>query len=67
MMTVRVNGRDQDLTDGATVLSLLETAGLQPGRVAVELNGRVVPRTGFHRVHLSEGDVLEVVHFVGGG
>lgn len=67
MMVIRVNGREQELLDGATVLSLLETAGLQPGRVAVELNGLVVSRAGFHRALLKEGDILEVVHFVGGG
>lgn len=66
-MTIRLNGRDQEAPEGSTVLSLLETAGLQPGRVAVELNGSVVPKTGFHRALLREGDVMEVVHFVGGG
>jgi len=64
---IRLNGRDQEAPDGATILALLETAGLQPGRVAVELNGRVVQRAGFHRVLLRAGDVVEVVHFVGGG
>jgi thiamine biosynthesis protein ThiS len=40
---------------------------LTPARVAVELNGRVVARAEFDRVMIREGDVLEVVHFVGGG
>ena len=66
-MTIRLNGRDQEAADGATVLALLETVGLQPGRVAVELNGRVLPRSEFHRAHLHASDVVEVVHFVGGG
>lgn len=66
-MMIRLNGRDQEAPEGATVLSLLEKTGLQAGRVAVELNGRVLPRSGFHRALLREGDVVEVVHFVGGG
>ena len=66
-MKIVLNGRDQEAPEGATVLALLETVGLQPGRVAIELNGRVVPRAEFHRAHLGSGDVVEVVHFVGGG
>ena len=66
-MMILLNGRDQEAPEGSTVLSLLELSGLQPGRVAVELNGRVVSRTGFHRAYLREGDVVEIVHFVGGG
>jgi thiamine biosynthesis protein ThiS len=66
-MTIRLNGRDQQAAEGSTILSLLETAGLQPGRVAVELNGSVIPKTGYDRALLREGDVMEVVHFVGGG
>lgn len=66
-MTIRLNGRDHDAIDGSTVMALVETIGLQPGRVAVELNGRVVPRPDYPRTVLRQGDVVEVVHFVGGG
>ncbi len=66
-MTVLLNGAGQDLPEGATVLALLETVGLAPGRVAVEVNGRVVRREEFPRVGLRDQDRVEVVHFVGGG
>ncbi len=66
-MTVLLNGAEQDLPEGATVLALLETVGLAPGRVAVEVNGRVVRREEFPRVGLRDQDRVEVVHFVGGG
>jgi len=64
---IRLNGGETTLPDGATVVALLESNRLQPARVAVELNGRVLPRTEYHRVVLAEGDVVEVVQFVGGG
>jgi thiamine biosynthesis protein ThiS len=64
---IRLNGRDQDAVGGSTVMALIETMGLQPGRVAVELNGRVVARPDYQRAVLREGDTVEVVHFVGGG
>ncbi len=66
-MIVRLNGAVVTLPDGATVVALLESSGWQPVRVAVELNGRVLPRTEYHRVVLAEGDAVEVVQFVGGG
>ncbi len=66
-MTIQVNGESRAAPPGATVLALLETLGLAPGRVAVELNGRVMRRDEFTRVALRDGDRVEVVQFVGGG
>jgi len=64
---VRLNGGVATVPDGATVAALLESGRLPPARVAVELNGRVLPRTEYPRVVLADGDVVEVVQFVGGG
>jgi sulfur carrier protein len=66
-MTIVLNGKGYEAPDGATVLALLETVGLQPGRVAVEINGGVVRRDDFSRVTLRDNDRVEVVHFVSGG
>jgi thiamine biosynthesis protein ThiS len=66
-MRIRVNDGEHEAAQGATVRGLLETMSLPPARVAVELNGRVVARMDFDRIMIREGDVLEVVHFVGGG
>ncbi len=66
-MRILLNGKEHGAPEGATVLALLETIGLAPGQVAVELNGRVVRRDDFSRVVLADGDRVEVVQFVGGG
>jgi sulfur carrier protein len=66
-MTIVLNGTEREAPQGATVLALLETIGFAPGRVAVEVNGRVVRRDDFSRRNLSEHDRVEVVQFVGGG
>jgi len=66
-MRIRVNGSDREVVQGATVAALLDHLGLAPARLAVERNGRVVPKPDYPAVALEEGDVLEVVHFVGGG
>jgi len=62
-----VNGDPFAIDDGATVLALVEKLELTGGPVAVERNGEVVPRARHAETVLSDGDVVEIVHFVGGG
>ncbi len=52
---------------GQVLKDCLAENGYDPARVAVERNGEIVPRATFDGVVLREGDVLEVVQFVGGG
>ena len=65
-MTVKVNGQDRDVTDGTTVLALIEQHNLTPQKVAVELNRRLI-RTEKYDTVLKGGDEVEIVTFVGGG
>ena len=66
-MEIRLNGENRRLDAPATVLQLLEAEGLGERRVAVEVNGEIVPRSR-HAVHrLAAGDVVEIVHALGGG
>ena len=66
-MRVELNGEPKELAEGATLLSLIEQLSLAPERVAVELNRDVVRRADWPATRLSDGDRVEVVHFVGGG
>jgi len=66
-MNVTVNGERQTVPDGVTVRGLVELLALTEGPVAVERNGDVVPRAEHASTRLGEGDVVEIVHFVGGG
>ena len=66
-MDILLNGETRTLAPGATIADLLEAEGLAGRRVAVEVNGEIVPR-GVHATHaLAEGDRVEVVHALGGG
>ena len=66
-MTIVLNGVRREAPAGVSVLALLETIGLAPGRVAVEINGRIARREDFARERLRDDDRVEVVEFVGGG
>lgn len=67
MMTVTLNGTPHRCGTGTSVADLLR-AIVPPGqRVAVELNGEVLPRAEHARRRLAEGDALEVVQAIGGG
>ncbi len=66
-MDVVLNGDARSVPDGVTVRALLDHLGLTEGPVAVEINRAIVPRAE-HATHaVVAGDVIEVVHLVGGG
>ena len=67
MMTVTVNDEPRELAAGATVADLVATLGLGPRRIAVEVNRAIVTRATYAETVLSDGDTIEIIHFVGGG
>jgi sulfur carrier protein len=66
-MQLVINGHPKDVPDGLSVRALIEHLGLGTGPVAVELNRAIVPRAEHASREVKAGDVLEIVHFVGGG
>lgn len=66
-MDIILNGSRAEIEHGSTIASLLAAQGLGERRVAVEVNGEIVPR-GRHAEHaLAAGDQVEIVHALGGG
>ena len=63
---VKINGKDQDVS-GKTVLEYLEMTKYDPRRIAVELNEEIIPKASYGETVLKDGDIVEVVSFVGGG
>ena len=64
---VVVNGAVRTVAAGASALDLVVALGLERRPVAVEVNGRVVPRQDLAACMLLAGDRLEIVTLVGGG
>lgn len=66
-MRVTLNGEARDLSEGLTVNDLVDALGLGKRRVAVEVNRDILPRDDYATYALQEGDVVEIVQFIGGG
>jgi sulfur carrier protein len=62
-----INGEASTTSDGQTVLGLLEQLQLDPARVAVELDRRIVKQPSWAQTVLQPGSQVEIVQFVGGG
>jgi thiamine biosynthesis protein ThiS len=66
-ISITVNGDARETVDGRSIAELLGDLGLNPHLVVVEHNRVIVERKTLNDVKLHAGDVLELVHFVGGG
>lgn len=63
---VKVNGEMIDAA-GKNIAALLDEMNCMSGRVAVELNEEIVPKSTYDEIILKDGDSIEIVRFVGGG
>lgn len=66
-MKIKLNGRLLEVSRSLNVASLLLEAGYDFSRVAVMLNGDIIPRPEFEKQVVNDSDSIEVVSFVGGG
>lgn len=66
-MEITINGEKKTLPQEQNLAELLVHFGLPSERVAVELNREVVRKKDWQTIKVSDGDKLEVIHFVGGG
>ena len=66
-LAITVNGEQRRLPGPATLADLLRHLDLDPRSIVVELNRQIVRRPLLNETPLSEGDIVELVHFVGGG
>jgi thiamine biosynthesis protein ThiS len=66
-MLIQINGEPRETSPGTTVAALLSQLGLNPGRVAIERNLHILPKTKWEQTQIAPGDRFEIVQFVGGG
>ena len=63
---VKINGTELDIA-GQSITEYIASTSYEQKRIAVEKNGEIVPKAKYAEIILQDGDVLEVVCFVGGG
>ena len=66
-MTIVCNGKEREDKEGLSIEALILELELNPDTVVVECNGAIVLREDYAEQSLSEGSVLELIRFVGGG
>jgi sulfur carrier protein len=67
MLTLQINGEQKQFPPDINVAGLIAAMQLSGKRIAIELNGEIVPKSSHVTTHLHDGDKLEVVVAVGGG
>jgi len=66
-MKITCNGETKDINPGATLVTLIKNLDLNPDTVVAECDGRIVRRNEYDTLILTDGNVIELIRFVGGG
>ena len=66
MAKIQLNGKKISLKNRTSIKQLLLKYKLLNKRVAIELNGKIIPSTKYN-IYLKDKDIMEIVHFIGGG
>ncbi|HEU5398633.1 MAG TPA: sulfur carrier protein ThiS [Gammaproteobacteria bacterium] len=66
-MQLLINGKSTDLPADLTARQLVERLDLAGKRIALEVNGEILPRSSYAEHLLHDGDKVEIVHAIGGG
>ena len=66
-MKLTINGENVTLEKPTTVSEYLADNGYVPARIAVEINEEILPKAQYETRNLCEGDLVEIVTFMGGG
>ena len=62
-----INGKKISLEHSYTLEQYLNEKKYQQNRIAVEINGNIIPKSKYHTTILKQNDIIEIVSFVGGG
>ncbi len=67
MAKIQINGRKKAVKQNISVLELLKKYKLNKNKVAIELNGKILPQNKYNSKKLKNQDKIEIVQFIGGG
>ncbi len=64
---IRVNGKIKTIIDKLTLYKLINELKIPITKVAIELNNEIINKKEIKKIKLKNNDVIEIVHFIGGG
>ena len=67
MAKIQLNGKMIKINPKSSLFDLLKKYKLNNKKIAIEHNGTIVPKTKYKKKYLINNDVVEIVHFIGGG
>jgi thiamine biosynthesis protein ThiS len=66
-MKIRVNGKIKTIAGKLTLYELIDDLKIPITKVAIELNKEIINKKKIRKIKLENNDVIEIVHFIGGG
>ena len=67
MAKIQLNGKKITIKTNLSILDLVKKYKLNVKKIAIEHNGKIIPKTYYKKKFIKENDKLEIVHFIGGG
>ena len=67
MAKIQLNGKKVVIKSNYSLFELLKKYKLINKKIAVELNGIIIPKVNYKKINLKNNDKIEIVHFIGGG
>ena len=64
---IKVNGKKMLFDVNIMVINLAKKLKIPLNKVAIELNKKIIDKKKIKKVKLNNNDILEIVHFIGGG
>ena len=64
---IKVNGKVKSILDNYTVSDLVKNLKIPLKKVAIELNQEIIDKKNINKISLKKNDIIEIVHFIGGG
>ncbi len=64
---IYLNGKTLSLNKGTSVYKVIKNIKLQPNKIAIELNRKIINKKNMNKIFLKNKDKIEIVHFIGGG
>ena len=64
---INLNGKTLFLSKDTSLFKVIKKTKLQPNKIAIELNRKIINKKNMSKIILKNKDKIEIVHFIGGG